>query len=147
MHNYDCSCMMIAGRSSKQRDILMTYIQTLRRSWISIGWLAAIALGALVAVLNIYAGLLLMALAVVGAAAFALPRGRAPQQRSIVEDPATVGTRWPSSVQRTIYTADGETRAAFVVPAQAAEGYQSVLTPDGYMLVNHEGQVVYTLKR
>jgi hypothetical protein len=125
----------------------MTSIQTLRRSWISIGWLAAIALGALVAVLNIYAGLLLMALAVVGAAAFALPRARAPQQQSIVEDPATVGMRWPSSVQRTIYTADGEARAAFVVPTQAAEGYQSVLTPDGYMLVNHEGQVVYRLKR
>ena len=125
----------------------MTYIQTLRRSWVSIGWLAAIALGALVATLNIYAGLLLMALAVVGAATFVLPRTSAPQQPTMVGAPATVVTSWPSSVQRTVYTADGEARAALVVPVEATEGYQTVLTSDGYALVNDTGQVVYTLKR
>ncbi len=71
----------------------MTNIQTLRRSWASIGWLAAIALGALVAVVNIYAGLLLMALAVVGAATFVLPRISAPRQPTIVEAQAAVGTK------------------------------------------------------
>ena len=125
----------------------MTYIQTLRRSWASIGWLAAIALGALVATLNIYAGLLLMALAIVGAATFVLPRMSAPQRPAIVEAPATVAASWPPSAQRSVYTADGEARAALVVQAEAAEGYQTVLTSDGYALVNGAGQVVYRLKR
>ncbi len=38
-------------------------------------------------------------------------------------------------------------RTAIVVQAEAAEGYQAVLTSDGYALVNDTGQIVYRLKR
>jgi hypothetical protein len=43
--------------------------------------------------------------------------------------------------------ADGAVRQALVVPAAAVDGYQAVLTVDGYALVNTEGQIVYALSR
>jgi hypothetical protein len=42
---------------------------------------------------------------------------------------------------------DGTARQALVVPARAVVGYQTVLTIDGYALVNTEGRVVYALNR
>ena len=46
-----------------------------------------------------------------------------------------------------VYTAEGDERAAIVVPAASADGYRAVLTSAGYHLVNDAGQIVYTLKR
>jgi hypothetical protein len=42
---------------------------------------------------------------------------------------------------------DGTLRQALVVPATATEGYQVVLTIDGYALINDEGRVVCALNR
>jgi predicted secreted Zn-dependent protease len=38
-------------------------------------------------------------------------------------------------------------RQALVVPAAAVDGYQAVLTVDGYALVNAEGRAIYALNR
>src|SRR5688572_540571 len=120
----------------------MLHMQSLhRRSWVSIGWLIAIALGVLVAVFNIYAGVLLITLASVGGATLVLPRSSLPQQPSVANMPAAGAAAWPSTVQRTVYTTAGTTRSAFVVPVQAIEGYQTVLIRDGYNLVNDAGQI------
>jgi hypothetical protein len=125
----------------------MLYVQSLhRRSWVSIGWLIVIALGTLVAVFNMYVGVLLIMLASLGGAMLVLPRISLAQQPSVTQEPASGAATWPSTVQRTVYTTAGTTHSAFVVPVQGIEGYQTVLTRDGYRLVNDAGQIVYTFK-
>jgi hypothetical protein len=125
----------------------MLYVQTLhRRPWVSIGWLIIIALGALVAVFNIYVGVLLMTLASLNGAMLVLSRIGVPHQPSVAQEEAGGAAAWPSTVQRTVYTTAETTHAAFVVPVQGIEGYQTVLTRDGYRLVNDAGQIVYTFK-
>ena len=49
--------------------------------------------------------------------------------------------------QRSVVLADGTARQALVMPAAAIDGYQTVLTINGYALVNAEGRVVYALNR
>jgi hypothetical protein len=124
---------------------MLYVVSSRRRSWVSIGWLMAIAVSVVVAVFNIYAGLLLMLVAAIAGATFVLA-GRVPQSRSASRQPAAVGKAWSPIQRRTIYMADGAAREAFVVPVQGIPGYQTVLTADGYKLVNDAGQVVYTLK-
>jgi hypothetical protein len=117
-----------------------------RRSWLHVGWLVLLALGALVTALNIYVGLLFTLLVAIGGAALVapsrLPRlwpaGRARRARRVALAP---------SPRRIVYTADGNDQVAFVVPVQGAEGYQAVLTSEGYKLVNSNGEIVYTLGR
>jgi hypothetical protein len=50
-------------------------------------------------------------------------------------------------MQRGVWAADGTLRQAQVLPVAAVDGYQTVLTIDGYALVNAEGRVVYALSR
>lgn len=64
-------------------------------------------------------------------------RYRAPSR------PAPVA--WLPARQRTVANADGDERAAIVVDAARAEGYQTVLTSAGFALVNDAGRIVYTL--
>lgn len=60
-----------------------------------------------------------------------------------VRVPSTVASFEPEPlVQRAIATPSGEVRQAIVVPVTQAEGYQLVLTVDGYMLLNERGDVV-----
>jgi hypothetical protein len=61
--------------------------------------------------------------------------------------PAPAGAGQLARAQRGIWAADGTARQALIVPAEAAEGYQAVLTIDGYALINAEGRVVYPLNR
>jgi hypothetical protein len=117
-----------------------------RRPWIGIGVLAAVALGVLVAVVNIYAGLLLITLAA-GGATLALPGVRAMLIPASAGQRAAEVVTWPAVEQRTICTAEGDSRAAIVVPATSAEGYHTVWTSEGYVLADDAGKIVYALKR
>ena len=125
----------------------MINAQTLaRRSWVGAGWAIATTLAVVVAVFNAYAGLALLLLAAVGGAALARSSG-IPSLEAARQEPGAARRAWTSSPRRTIYAADGAEQVAFVVPAQSADGYQAVLTAEGYMLVNDDGEIVYTLTR
>jgi hypothetical protein len=117
-----------------------------RRSWVSIGWIMAIVFSVVGAVFNIYAGALLMLIVTTAGATLALA-GRVSRPRSASRERVAAGTAWSPSPRRTIYTTDGTAREAFVVPVQGIAGYQTVMTADGYVLVNDESQVVYTLRQ
>jgi hypothetical protein len=97
--------------------------------------LLGLALHPAVGVLGALLGLLVLAFALVGVAY----RGRS---RPLAARPA----RLPGPVaQRSVQLAGGLTRQAQVVTQ--TDGFQFVLTVDGYMLVDDRGQVVYKLKR
>jgi hypothetical protein len=125
---------------------MFSTLSTQRRSWLTWGWLIAIAAGALVAALNIYAGMLLIALVVASMVPLLLPQMRSQSPRVVGVAPKTGAAEWPATVRRAIYTPDGDERPAFVVPAESAPGYQAVLTSAGYKLVNDAGQIVYGFK-
>ena len=108
-----------------------------RRPWVGIGWLAALAVGLLLSILNLYLGIALIGLATAAVLLLALPA-----TRSRAAAPAT----WRASARRTIATADQEERVGFVVPAESTPGYTPMLTRDGYVLVNEAGTIVYRLK-
>jgi hypothetical protein len=118
-----------------------------RRPWAGIGLLAAVALGALVAVVNIYAGLLLIALAGAGVGIVALAGTRPALAASAFTGSAAKMNAWPAVAQRTIYDDEGVSHVAIAVPAASADGYQTVWTTDGYVLVDTAGKVVYKLKQ
>lgn len=122
-------------------------VQTLtlrRRSWAGLVWLliGSVAVVAALVLGNIV--VLLAALAVAGLSGWLLLR-QAPAlvaSQQIATD-VSVETR----MQCDVWLADGTPRQALVVPAAAVNGYQTVLTIDGYALVNAEGRVVYALSR
>jgi len=60
---------------------------------------------------------------------------------------ASARIAWVPMPQRSISTADGVTQSALVVPIKRADGYEMVLTVDGYMLIDQTGQEVYRLRR
>ena len=123
----------------------MLHSQTLpRRSWAGIGWLATIFLSLLVGLANIYVGMFLVALAMLGITAMLLMSPRAVSAARTRTAPASFVR--PSGAQWIIYTAEGDPRAAIVVPVDGVEGYTAVLTTEGYKLVNDAGQIVYALK-
>jgi hypothetical protein len=117
-------------------------IATLRRSWAgmiwlviaSIGLLAALALGNTIVLL----GALMAALLSGWLLHEQVPARVSPS--SVSTDAASV-----SRAQRDVWTADGTPRQAQVLPVTSVDGYQTVLTIDGYVLVNAEGRVVYAL--
>jgi hypothetical protein len=111
-----------------------------RRSWAGLAWLIVIATGALIA-LALGNTIVLLATLLVGLALRALAPA-SPIARS-----ASSGAAGSPRAQRAVQAADGTIRQALLVPAEAVEGYQTVLTIDGYVLVNAEGQVVHALSR
>lgn len=104
---------------------------------IIVGLLAALALGNTFVLLSTLAMAALVVVMLLRRQASVLAASPA-----ISVDPTTA-----PRAQRGVLAADGTERQALVVPAAAAEGYQTVLTIDGYVLVNAEGRVVYTLNR
>jgi hypothetical protein len=123
----------------------MIQVTTPRRaSWIGIAWLLLGVMGLLVALAlgNTIVWLALLAAVIV--AGLLLVRGQAP---NLVSAPPAVGATDRSRVQRGVLMGDGTLRQALVVPATATEGYQVVLTIDGYALINDEGRVVCALNR
>ena len=117
-----------------------------QRSWAGMAWLIAFACGLLVAVVNIYAGVALVALFTLVLAAFVLLSGRAAPPMPVTPRRAPARLAWAPVPQRSISTADGAVRPALVIPLDQADGFQMVLTGDGYALVDDAGQVVYTLR-
>lgn len=125
-------------KKSDKKGTAMLYAQTIsRRPWLGLAWLAAIAIGALLAIFNLFAGLLLLALAGLAAVALAWPSARVP---------AASPAQLLPSARRQIAGAGGEPSVAFVVVAESTAGYRPVLTAQGYKLVNEQGQVVYSLR-
>jgi len=118
-----------------------------RCPWVGMIWFVAILLGALLALINIYAGVLLIAFSTALALGFATlqrsPAYRAPAARS--REPRRIA--WPPMAQRTVATPEGFEQAALVIPIERNDGYEMVLTADGYKLVDAAGRVVYALKR
>ena len=128
----------------------MIQVATLSRSWAGVAWLliAAGILGGLAFGNTLVLFAMLAAAAVVG---LVLLRGQtAVSASSQSAVPPLAGAsrigRVPRA-QRSVMLADGAVRQALVVPAAAVDGYQAVLTVDGYALVNTEGQIVYALSR
>jgi hypothetical protein len=121
----------------------MVQVRTLRRrSWAGMVWLSVVALAILIAAINGYIGLLLIASATALATIIVLGAGTRPAKRMISAQIA-----WEPVAQRSISTAEGATRSALVTGIEQTDGYQMVLTIDGYRLIDANGQVVYTLKQ
>jgi hypothetical protein len=111
-----------------------------RRSWAGIVWLSLVAFGALLAAINGYIGILLIA----SSALLAIMIVVATHTRNRV---ALGRVAWKPMAQRIISSADGATQPALIVPIERNDGYEMVLTVDGYRLIDDVGRVVYTLKR
>jgi hypothetical protein len=116
-----------------------------RRSWASLPWLIVIVAALLTMLAFGNSPALLAALAAALFSGWLLLRGSAlalaPSQ------PVAVNGVVMPYAQRGVVAADGSARQALVIPAAAVDGYQTVLTIDGYVLVNAEGRVVYALSR
>jgi hypothetical protein len=130
----------------------MIQVATLGRSWAGVTWLliAAGLLGALVFGNTL---ILFAMFAAAVAAGLMFLRGQAAVLPALQTEAAQVevggaayAAREPRA-QRTVLLADGTARQAQVVPVPAVEGYQVVLTIDGYALVNDDGRIVYALNR
>jgi hypothetical protein len=117
-----------------------------RRSWAGAGWAAVVAAGLFISFVSMSAGVLFMALAVLGLVAAALLPARSLSRRSAAAPVARQVALGPVA-QRIVYAADGAEHVAIVVPVDGAAGYQMVLTSSGYALANQSGQIVYALKR
>ena len=116
-----------------------------RRSWAGMVWLLVVSGGLLVALALGSTIVLLAALTAALLSGWLLLRGQAPARAS--SQPASTDAAGPPRAQRHVWTADGTLRQAQVLSVAAVDGYQTVLTIDGYALVNAEGWVVYALNR
>lgn len=112
-----------------------------RRSLAGFFWMLLVAGGVALALVNVYAGLLLMALGTL--VSLALARADAlPATRRSQAQPAARLSSWGPAEQRVLVDAADEQRAAIVVQRDAANGYEAVLTAEGYKFVNAAGEQV-----
>ena len=116
-----------------------------RRTLADAAWLIVIVAAVLVALVLGNTIALLAALAVALLSSWLLLRGQVPARA--VSPPVSAPAAGVARAQRSVLMEDGTTRQALVVPADAVNGYQTVLTINGYALVNAEGRVVYPLSR
>jgi hypothetical protein len=124
----------------------MVQVATLRRrSWADLAWLIVIIAAVLVALAFGNTIVLLAALTAALLSGWLLLRGPAPVLASSPQVSAQVDAS--ARAQRSVVLADGTVRQALVVPTAASNGYQAVLTVNGYALVNAEGRVVFALSR
>jgi len=124
----------------------MVQIATLRRrSWADAAWLIIIVAVVLVALVLGNIIVLLAALTAALLSGWLLLRGQA--SRLAFSPPNEVRATGVARAQRSVVLADGTARQALVVSADVIDGYQTVLTINGYALVNAEGRVVYALSR
>ena len=124
----------------------MVQVATLRRrSWGAIAWLLIIGTGLLAALTFGNTMLLLVVLLSALLSGGLLLRGQSLPQAAPA--PVLADADTAIHVQRAVVTADGTLRQAQVVPATTISGYETVLTIDGYALINAEGRIVYALNR
>ena len=124
----------------------MVQITTMRhRSWASAAWVIVLVAAVLIALALGNTIVLLAALIAALLSGWLLLRGQAPTLVSA--QPVSAHTTGAAHAQRSVVLADGTARQALVVSATAVDGYQTVLTINGYALVNAEGRVVYALNR
>jgi hypothetical protein len=118
-----------------------------RRLPAGIFWIALVAGGAALALANLYAGLLLIALGAL--AALALARADALAALRPASTPARSGQQvaWGRSEQRALVDATGQPRAAFVAHRDAESGYETLLTSEGLVVVNASGEPVLPIRR
>src|SRR5690349_3676719 len=122
-----------------------------RYIWIALAALVAtVSMAIVIALSHPYAGIIAVLL-IVGLLP-ALPRllgSGADTRPRHTTTPQSIPFPRPTEplAQRIILTPDGETRVAQVVPLAQQDDHQLVLTVNGYMLLNENGQVIYTLKR
>jgi hypothetical protein len=124
---------------------IMIQAATLRRAWADAAWLLIIIAVVLVALALGNTITLLAALTVALLGGLRLLFRPVLAVASAV--PQTAHADAAARAQRSVMLADGTARQALVVPATAVDGYQTVLTINGYALVNAEGRVVYPLGR
>jgi hypothetical protein len=108
-------------------------------------WLLAVSIGMVIALALGNTIVLLAALIAALLSGLLLLRGQVPASAS--SQPAVTEAAGVPRAQRGVWTADGTLRQAQVLPVAAVAGYQTVLTLDGYALINAEGRIVYALNR
>jgi hypothetical protein len=119
----------------------MLQVQTQRhRSWAGLILLCVVAFSLLIAAINSYTILLLLAGAIAVTSIIIL--GTYTTNRQLA-----ARIIWQPVAQRTISSAEGTVQPALVVPIERDDGYDMVLTVEGYKLIDEAGQVVYTLKQ
>jgi len=116
-----------------------------RRSGADAAWLTLIISAVLIALALGNTIVLVAALIAALLSGWLLLQRQAPTP--VTSPPLSAPAAGVARVQRSVVMADGTARQALVVPADAINGYQTVLTINGYALVNAEGRVVYTLSR
>ena len=112
-----------------------------RRSWAGMAWLIVmaaavlivLALGNTIALLVTIVVGMLGGLLILRATAWMPARSRSAAAASAPR------------AQGAVLSADGTVRQALLVPAESVDGYQTVLTVDGYALIDAEGKIVYML--
>jgi hypothetical protein len=121
---------------------IVVQIATPRRSLASMAWLLVVGISLLA---GLALGNTIVLLAALTAALLSgwLLRRQVPALAS--SSPGSTNATSVPRAQRGVWTADGTQRQAQVLPVSAVDGYQTVLTIDGYALVNAQGRVVYAL--
>jgi hypothetical protein len=124
----------------------MVQINTMRRrSWVGPTWLLVIGAGLLAALALGNTIVLLSTLTTALLSGWLLLRRQSLVLTSV--SPVSADAAGVPRAQRGVWTANGTQRQAQILPVAAVDGYQAVLTIDGYALINAEGRVVYALNR
>lgn len=116
-----------------------------RRSWAIVGGLGAVLLGIFVTLVTGHIAVLLGALVIAGITLALLAQPYAATGTPTAR-PVMTAALEPAR-QRVVTTADGTDVVAIALDVPRDEGYTTVLTRDGYTLVNREGRIVYTFKQ
>lgn len=113
--------------------------------WVA-GVVTALMLATLLAVALLLPGAALVALGLGTGLLGVLALGQTRALRQPAPARAVARPALQASEQRTIYNPDGTERRAMVVQGVQTDGYELVLTVEGYALVDEFGKVVYRLR-
>lgn len=126
----------------------MTHFSTTHRpTWVALYLLAAAAtVLALIALTQSYVGGLIFVVGVIlSVLLYRISNGArlSPSRVSAQSSTYDYHHREPM-IRRTLLTADGQVRGAWVVPMERMRGHELLLTADGYILVDETGRVIRT---
>ncbi len=126
---------------------MMQRFDTLQRwRWELLAIMAVtIALFALAVALNSSLGALLVALLAIIGVALVVSRSFAVAP-SAAARPAPRAANVEAMPLHSLVTAEGEVIEARLVPLDQPAGHRFLLTPSGYLLLDAQGRVIYTLK-